>query len=203
MHWTTDDAFSKKGTVVSENRCIGYGRKSGQRAAAFMGHACSIDIHHHANRSHYAAVGRPRLSKCLRMTVCCTIEIATRPANGAVSRRLASNQNVSFGEAPTTTAIVFVRGKHPQNILKKRLTSVELATTVSYSVSLSKSTRRCLHSREDHRGFGKQVFAVSLDEIRGRRADSHDQIGWLISIQGVKIIDEWTIRFVTIQPSSQ
>ena len=46
VHWTTDNAFSKIGTVVRENRCIGYGRKSGQRAAAFMGYACTIDIHH-------------------------------------------------------------------------------------------------------------------------------------------------------------
>ena len=93
--------------------------------------------------------------------------------------------------------------QYPQNIIKKRLTSVELATTVSYSVSFVEVHPAFLHNREDHRGFGKQVFAVPLDEIRGGRADGHDQIGWLISIQGVKIIDEWTIRFVTIQPSSQ
>ena len=34
---------------------------------------------------------------------------------------------------------------------------------------------------------------MPLDEIRGGRADGHDQIGRLISIEGVKIIDEWTI----------
>ena len=37
---------------------------------------------------------------------------------------------------------------------------------------------------------------MPLDEIRGGRADGDNQVGWLISVEGVKIIDKWSFRFV-------
>ena len=42
-------------------------------------------------------------------------------------------------------------------------------------------------------GVGKEVFAVRLDKIGGRRADGDDQIGRLLNIEGTKILDEWSI----------
>ena len=39
----------------------------------------------------------------------------------------------------------------------------------------------------------KEVFAVRLHEIGRRRADGDDQIGWLVNIEGAKILDEWSV----------
>ena len=34
---------------------------------------------------------------------------------------------------------------------------------------------------------------MPLHENRGRRTDGDDQIGWLVSMERVKIIDKWTV----------
>ena len=60
-----------------------------------------------------------------------------------------------------------------------------------------------LHGREEHRSSRKNSPAISLDEVRGRRADSDDEVRRLFRIEGIKIIDEWAVRFVVVQPSIQ
>ena len=50
-----------------------------------------------------------------------------------------------------------------------------------------------LHGREEHRGSRKNALAISLDEVRGRRADSKDEVGRFLCIEGVKIIHEWAV----------
>ena len=60
-----------------------------------------------------------------------------------------------------------------------------------------------LHGREEHRSSRKNPLAISLDEIRGWRADCEDEVGRVFRIEGIKIIDEWAVRCVVIQPSIQ
>ncbi len=50
-----------------------------------------------------------------------------------------------------------------------------------------------LHGREEHRRSWKNSLAISLDEVRGRRADSDDEVGRFSCIEGVEIIDEWAV----------
>ena len=56
---------------------------------------------------------------------------------------------------------------------------MQLATTVSYSVSLSNWTRRASTAVKSIGVLGKRSCAVPLHEIGGRRADGDDQIGGL------------------------
>ena len=50
-----------------------------------------------------------------------------------------------------------------------------------------------LDGREEHRGSRKNALAISLDEVCGRSADSKDEVGRFICIEGVKIIHKWTV----------
>jgi hypothetical protein len=51
----------------------------------------------------------------------------------------------------------------------------------------------CLNGREEHWGPGKNAVAITLDEVRGRRSDSKDEVGRFIYIEGMKIIHEWGV----------
>ena len=156
-----------------------------------MGHASRVNIQQEP-RSHYVVEGPPRPSEFLQMKIRCNIEFSLAQPRAAVRLRVSSSQYVSLGEAPITTAIVVVRGKTRRIFSKNSIVVLVDPTTVSFSLSLSKATRR--FSRPlDHRCVWEQVFAVSLDKVGGWRADGHDQIGWLLSVEGMKILDEWSI----------
>ena len=51
----------------------------------------------------------------------------------------------------------------------------------------------CLDGREEHRGSRENALAIPLDEVRGRRPDSKDEIGRFVCIKSIEIIHEWTI----------
>ena len=57
---------------------------------------------------------------------------------GASSRRISPNQYFSFGEAPFTMAIVLVSGRTCRIFSMRAGRSCAIATTVSYSVNLSR-----------------------------------------------------------------
>ena len=72
----------------------------------------------------------------------------------------------------------------------------------SSSVSLSYSTRRASTAVRAS-AFPESSLAVSLDEVRGRRADSDNEVGRLFRIKGVKVFDERAVRCVVVQPGIQ
>ena len=59
-----------------------------------------------------------------------------------------------------------------------------------------------LNGREEHRGSRKNALAITLDEVRGRRPDSNDEVGRFIGIEGVKIIHEWS-RLICRRPTGR
>ena len=50
-----------------------------------------------------------------------------------------------------------------------------------------------LNAHKEHRGSRINALAIPLDEVRGWGADSDDEVGRFICIEGVKIIDERTV----------
>ena len=100
-------------------------------------------------------------------------------------------------------AIVFVRGNTRRISSKAAGKSLATATTVSFSVSLSYWTRRCSTAVNIIGVFGKSSRAMPLHKVRGRRADSDDQVGWLFAYRASKIINKWGVRFFIIHRSTQ
>ena len=60
-----------------------------------------------------------------------------------------------------------------------------------------------LDGREEHRGSGENLLAITLHEVRGRRADRKDEVGGSVCIDGVEIIHERSVCFVVVQPGVQ
>ena len=61
----------------------------------------------------------------------------------------------------------------------------------------------CLDGGKHHGCFGKKSRAIPLHELGGRCAEGDDEVGGLVRIERLKIIDKWCERLVVVHPSSQ
>ena len=121
----------------------------------------------------------PRALTFLRTTESLNHVNVTRFVNGWTASRICSNQYFSIGELPITTAMLFVAGStrrmfvdHAGNINRDR----------HYGIIPGKTSERntpLLYRRVQHRGGGKQLLSISLEEAcsRARRWRRPDRVG--------------------------
>ena len=192
LHWTTDDALSKKGLIVKKDRCVGYAIKPGERAVTLMRHSRRIDIQSNPeNCTVWRKVGRilehlfegkfivPSKLHAVGEQRGGLGDLVTPPR---FARRSTDNDGNGRCEGQDVQDIfkenrIVVRDRH-DSIVLGQLFEVHPAS---------------LYQSVQHGRCWKKVFAVRLHEIGRRRADGNDQIGWLVNIEGAKILDEWSV----------
>src|SRR3954454_23157932 len=113
-----------------------------------------------------------------------------------------SIQILSLGEFPTTTATFFGVRQYPQNILDG---TKKIEKDRDRRIFVGKSGIpyvTIVRSRQNHGRRGKEFVPVPLDKAGRGSADTHNQIGPLVGIDGTKIVDECAFRICVAEPGN-
>ena len=89
---------------------------------------------------------------------------------------------------------IFGIRQHPQDILKgSKIVDPDRNNGV-IGRERGKLNSALVHGREHHRGIGKELLPVPLDEGGRRRADAHNQVERMFGKKRTQILDERSFR---------